>query len=187
MRRLGVILSGLLLLGAAGPILVSGANFSSLSGDLTSTQAGVVTLADPMHIYESTFTLDATTIVGTAAGDLGEAAGVLAVAAVASRVIVPVVAYCDFTFATAAYTGGGNVALFYRTNALQTTGVVGSTASFAVAGDSFMVWHPTAVGGVAATAIVGEPLMLRTSAAFTNPGTAAGTASCKVFYRLFTP
>src|SRR5690348_17322908 len=94
--------------------ILAGASFAAISGDATATAGGVLTLADPSKLYSVSKTLNATgasadgAIVGTSAGQLGHAAGVTLVAANATKAYVVERLIIYYTFATAAYTGGGN-------------------------------------------------------------------------------
>jgi hypothetical protein len=152
---------------------------AAMSGDATISAAGAVTLANPQRtIQSSTVTLTPDTIVGNSAGDIGHADGVELVAAVASKIILPVAVVINYTHGVAAYTDGGNITAGYKDGS-SATGAIAALASFAAAASSVHCSVPTS-----GSALVNKALVLRSAAAFTNPGTATGTAAVKTYYRL---
>lgn len=135
---------------------------------------------DRWRVRVSVVNLTAAQIVGAGAGQLGNGAGVTLVATPgAGRVIMPITTIVNFTFAVAAYTGGGNV----------TTSIAGSTVGAAViAANSFgsvanivdiFVMNASIIGSTLTAALV-----MKAAAAFTQPGTAAGTARVTTYYRI---
>ena len=167
--------SGQVLLGDGTDVISA-----ALSGDVSAVSAaGSVTLANPQRTIEATtVNLTNTTIVGNSAGDLGHAAGVTLVAAVASKIIEPIAIVINFTFATAAYTDGGNVSAKYS-GGVDATGVCSAANSFGAAASKINVLRP-----LSGLSLVNTDLVLVAASAFTDPGTAVGTAAVKTYYRL---
>jgi hypothetical protein len=167
---------------AAGQIVIGDGTdviSAAVSGDLASiSAAGAVTLANPQKLQVATVNLTETTIVGNSAGDIGHAAGVTLVAAVASKVIVPIAISINYTYATAAYTAGGNLSAIYVGGAAA-TGTVAAATSLGAGASNVNELRP-----VSGAALVNTALALVSSAAFTQPGTAAGTATVTTYYRL---
>jgi hypothetical protein len=110
-------------------------------------------------------------IVGTAAGSLGHASGVALVAAVTGKIIVPLSLRLDVTFAVAAASIG--------TDAMTTAVTKENSFQLAASGVAF-----APMSGSAANALHGVALALKAASAFTQPGTAAGTAVVTVSYIL---
>jgi len=164
--------------------LGAGVCAAALSGDLAVNAAGVVTLANPQRVLSSSKTInkDGTgvdgAIVGSSAGQLGEANGVTLVAAVANKVIAPLAILVNYARDTAAYTGGGNVTAGYADGAAA-TGLVSAAALFGAAASSIQALAP-----LSGAALVNKALVLRAASAFTQPGTAAGIAVVTTYYRL---
>ena len=147
-------------------------------GDALLDSAGILTLEPPQRVLSAVTALAAATIVGSTAGTLGHADGVTLVAGVADRVIEPVAVVIDYTHVVAAYTAGGNTTAGYAGGAAA-TGLVAAASSFGAAANSLTVLRQ-----LTGAAIKGANLVLRSSAAFTQPGTAAGTAVVKTYYRV---
>jgi hypothetical protein len=134
-------------------------------------------------IYKATLSLNASTIVGSTAGTLGHASGVTAVEAVSGKRIMLREGWCAYDFVTAAYTGGGVISLRYGDtagNAISTTNT--AAGSFLSVADRYWSFAPATVNNP--TSGVGASLVLASGAAFTQPGTAAGTAVCTIYYSL---
>jgi hypothetical protein len=129
-------------------------------------------------------------IVGTGAGALGATAGCTLVAAVANKVIIPVSAHVFYTRATASYTGGGNARLSYSTASglVSISATVSAAYFFTLTTSNSFFLTPTLGSGDdltgTASGLVNAPVILRSDAAITNPGTAAGTAVVKTVYYL---
>ena len=112
-------------------------------------------------------------ITGTAAGQFGHAQGYPIVVPVGSdRVVIPRLLIIAYDFATAAYTAGGNVTLNNSGGGSARTGLVSAANSIGAASDKLVSFVPLAAAAFSETAGLG--LNLVTSAAFTQPGTAAG-------------
>ena len=130
------------------------------------------------QILSATVALSKTVIVGNSAGDIGHADGVQLVAAVATKIIHPVAVVVTFTYATAAYSDGDDISARYKDGG-AITGVVTETASLGASASNVNTLSP-----VAGLALVNKDLVLRSAAAFSDPGTAAGTASVTTHYVL---
>jgi hypothetical protein len=141
-------------------------------------------LVGPERIYVATTNLGAAQIVGTSAGTLGHASGVEVVAAVLGKRISVVECAVHYTFDTAAYTAGGTVSLRYSAApaAIISTTQAAATSFGSAASRSFG-FAPAGYQG-AVTTHVGSAVSLTSGAAYTQPGTAAGTAVVTTYYRL---
>jgi hypothetical protein len=139
------------------------------------------------HVYKATLSLNASTIVGSTAGTLGHADGVTVLSGVTGKRIVIRDAWLQMTFATAAYTGGGVVSLRYSDNATVAASATVSAANSFGATSSRTSSLPSAGATLStngATAGIGAGIVIAAGAAFTQPGTAAGTAVLTVYYSL---
>jgi hypothetical protein len=125
-------------------------------------------------------TLDATKIVGTAAGDIGHANGTILVAAPTSDYALEFIdAVLIFDYDTAAYTGGNNDMVIRVGSVAMTTAMTDTNCIKATGDKVFRV-------GCTATQLslgVGSTINLY-STAFTQPGTAAGVCRVHVSYRV---
>jgi hypothetical protein len=182
---------------AAGQILVGdGTDIVSVavSGDATLAASGALTIASPQRLYATTISLSATgagadgAIVGSGVGALNDAAGVTIVPAVPGKRIMLLEMMCDYTRVTASYTGGGGLyAAYYTTFVTLVSTPINTGDSFA-SGTSSSAWvtainnNANTVGGL--SAFINKPLVIWSSAAVTQPGTAAGTANVTVYYHL---
>lgn len=134
-------------------------------------------------IYTKEVTLDATTIVGTDAGDIGHAEGAILVTAPgATKILEFISAVLIYDFDTAAYTGGGD------DNVIQ----LGTTAvSKPIAGADLLgaaadkIVYVNALGDADVALAANQPLAFH-GTALTQPGTAAGTLSIRISYRVHT-
>jgi hypothetical protein len=150
----------------------SGCTFS----DQATGQVTGAALCD--QLLTATVAITATEIVGNAAGDIGHAAGVTLVTAHPGKIIEPVQVIINFTYATAAYTAGGDISAKYSGGA-NATGVCIAGNSIGASASNIHVLRP-----LAGQSLVNTNLVLVAASAFTNPGTAAGTATIKTIYRL---
>jgi len=139
----------------------------------------------PSLLKRATGTISSANITGTAAGQLGHANGVPLVAAPgASVALMPVALGMYYTFNTAAYGAGGNVSLNWGAGGAALTGVVSAANSLGAASSKAVMFFPLSTAGVAI--VSNASLNLVAAAAFTNPGTAAGTISWELWYRKLT-
>lgn len=124
-------------------------------------------------------------ITGTSAGQLGHANGVELVAPPgAGKVLELVSAVLMYDYATAAYTGGGNVTVNIGSGGAALTGIISAANSIGASADKIVMFVPLAAAAANLTANVG--LNLVAASAFTQPGTAAGVVRVKVAYRVHT-
>lgn len=128
-------------------------------------------------------TITAAQIVSVAAGDFGHASGVplLAAPGPANSVAELVSLILLYDFAVAAYTAGGNITV-NRTGGAAITGLVSAANSVGNAADKIAIFVPLAVVAEVAAPSIG--LSLVSSAAFTQPGTAAGVIRWVLNYRV---
>lgn len=139
---------------------------------------------DESLIQSADILISAADITATDAGKLGHAAGVPLVAAPGANKVVDLIsAVMIYDFDTAAYTAGGNITVNSNGGAAL-TGAVTAANSLGASTDKIVRFVPLSTSGVALTANKG--LNLVSSAAFTQPGTAAGVVRVKVLYRVIT-
>jgi hypothetical protein len=133
-------------------------------------------------LYTALVQISAANITDTGAGHLGNAGGYpLVVAPGAAYGVEFVSAVMSYTYATAAYTAGGNITV-NLTGGSALTGVVSNANSLAAASSNVTQFVPLATAGITVTANTG--LSLVAAVAFTQPGTAAGTVKVYVTYRV---
>lgn len=187
--------------GAAGTALLSGkllvgnssnvATARTISGDITFDNTGVSAIGANKVLsamlatnllQRATGTISSANITGTSAGQLGHANGVVLQAAPGANVALQLVAFgMYYTFATAAYTGGGNVSVNWGAGGAALTGVVSNANSLAAASSKAVMFYPLATAGIAI--VSNASLNLVAASAFTQPGTAAGTIAWELWYR----
>ena len=169
---------------------VNGTTVIDSSGNLTATvgSVGTAELADdavtsakttPSLIQEVTVTLTPTTIVGTAAGDLGHASGVVLVAAESGKIHEFISATLSYDFDTAAYTGGGDDLVIRQ----GTTAVSAPIAGADLLGDTADDIAYVGALSAADVKLTANSTLNIASTAWTQPGTAAGTCKVHVLYR----
>lgn len=128
-------------------------------------------------------TISAADIVSVAAGKFGHAAGYPMVAAPGLHNVIELESVIlHYDFLTAAFTAGGNITANWSAGGAALTGLVSAANSVAAATDKSVVLLPLATVGVALVENGG--LNLVSSAAFTQPGTAAGVIRFVVNYRI---
>ncbi len=125
-------------------------------------------------------------ITGTSAGQLGHANGVIMVPAAATG-FVNRLDFCIFTsiFATAAYTGGGNLSVNIGAGGAALTGVTANTVWCTNAATVTIEMVPLAA--TKNTYTTANPLNLVSGSAPTQPGTAAGVMNWMVGYWVIGP
>lgn len=129
-------------------------------------------------------TVSAADIIATGAGKFGHAAGVNVVPDPgAGKYVEFVSGVLLYTRATAAYTDGGNIT-FNANGGSALTGLLANSVTLGAAASVVAQFPPLSTVGVAVTANKGVNIV--SSAAFTNPGTAAGTFKARVYYRVHT-
>ncbi|HZL93366.1 MAG TPA: hypothetical protein VFB99_06965, partial [Vicinamibacterales bacterium] len=148
------------------------------AGDL---EPDSITLAPGVVERVAHGTISAADIIDTAAGKFGHAEGVQLVATDADHrlELVSVVMYNDR--AVAAYTAGGNITVNVSGGAAL-TGLVSAANSLGNASDTVHAFVPLSTAAISLPA----GLSLVSSAAFTNPGTAAGVVKWACRYRIHT-
>lgn len=129
-------------------------------------------------LYMTSVAITATEIVGSAVGDIGSTNGVALVTAVAGKVILIDGVSINYTFATAAYTGGSAISARYQ-GGEDATGTTTEVESIGAAANNIQLLRP-----LAGAALVNTNVVLICTTPFTQPGTAAGTAVIRTFYRL---
>jgi hypothetical protein len=134
--------------------------------------------------FEALVTIPAASITGVTAGLLGNAAGVPLVADPPAGSLVQLLsAVMSYTFATAAYTGGGNVTI-NSDGGSALTGLVSMANSLGAAASNITQFVPLAAAGT--TLLSAKGLNLVAASAPTQPGTAAGTIKVYVQYRIYS-
>lgn len=135
-------------------------------------------------ILTSVTNLVAADIVATTAGTLSHAQGLILVPAPGAASVLELVSCTvSFTFATAVYTGGvGNVTVNIGAGGAALTGLVSGANSFIKASSNINQFVPLSTTANSLTA--NTSLNLVSTAAFTQPGTAAGTAKITTAYRI---
>ncbi len=131
-------------------------------------------------------TLTATTIVGTAAGDLGHADGVALVAAPGAGFALQFIrAIAIYDYDTAAYTGGGDdTSIRLGSGGAAITGIVTSANLLGAAGDKIVRFEPLAAAALPVS--VNVAISINSTTAWTQPGTAAGVCRIYTTYRIIT-
>lgn len=169
-----------------------GASFEDSAGlaDLLDDETGSGALNFGLEIKTATITLNKDgagadcAIVGTGAGALGHAEGCELVAAVAGKFAHPLQWYMTHDFVTAAYTGGSSLLTRYNDIAADIMVPVAAGAALTAAEDRYVLAVRDDQTIVLTASPVGAALQLSAASAFTNPGTAAGTATIVVQYIL---
>lgn len=153
----------------------------NVTGDVTISAAGLSVLASN-QLIRTTGTISSANITGVGAGQFGHANGVvLAAAPGASLGWMPIALSIYYTFAVAAYTAGGNITLNWGAGGAALTGLVSAANSVGAASSKAVMFFPLATAGIAI--VSNASLNLVSSAAFTQPGTAAGTITWELWYR----
>lgn len=165
---------------------VTGANIAGPGSEYTDYSTGnkyvnIGTLASPVWALSGGFSgiqqlsgvISSANIVGTGAGQLGHANGVILIPAGGAHVVnelISVVTHYDFS--VAAYTGGGNVTVNNGAGGAALTGLVSAANSFGAAADNSDLFIPLSTASI--PLVENGPINLVAAAAFTQPGTAAG-------------
>jgi hypothetical protein len=127
--------------------------------------------------------ISAAQLVSTAAGNFGHANGqTLVVAPGAGYGLELESVLMSYTFATAVYTGGGNITVNLGGGGAALTGVISAASSIGAGASNVIQFVPLSTAAFAMTANVG--LSLVAASAFTQPGTAAGTIKVYTTYRV---
>lgn len=185
-----------------GQILVGNASGVAadvaVSGDVTIANTGAVTIANNAvtgaKMANNTVTstqLDIGVIqvatVNVSAADIvtaGTTMKQLVAAPGAGKYIELISATISYAYSTAAYTLGGNTTIALGTTAI--TGLISAAACFGKASSAVIQFNPLAAAATDLSTLTNTALNINVAAAFTNPGTAAGTAKVYVAYRVLT-
>lgn len=150
-------------------------------GTLEGSMSGTL---DEDILQTADVTISAADIIATGAGKFGHAAGYPLVADPgADKAVELISAVMVSDRAVAAYTDGGNITVNENGGAAL-TGLVSAANSLGAATDKVAIFTPLAAAARVVT--VNKGLNLVSSAAFTNPGTAAGVVRVRVNYRVHT-
>lgn len=156
--------------------------YTAISATVWRTNVSSIDVASSVITEEVTIT--ATEIVGTAAGDLGHANGVILVNAISSAYALEFLsAVVVYDYATAAYTGGGDdTSIRLGGGGAAITGVVTSANLIGAAGDKVARFSPLSTAALPVS--VGVAISMNSTTAWTQPGTAAGVLRVKTSYRI---
>ena len=144
------------------------------SGVLTMTDAGAFSFAAG-QVQTATVTVSVADIIS------GTTMKQLVAAPASGKYIQLISASIAYTYATAAYTGGGNVSLALGTTVI--TGVIAAANSFGKGSNAVIQFSPTTTAGVDLSSLTATALNINVATGtFTQPGTAAGTAKVYVTY-----
>lgn len=136
----------------------------------------------PTILQQASGTISSANLTGTSAGQFGHANGVVLVAAPGAHKIIEVVSVMlAYDFATAAYTAGGNITVNNGAGGAALTGLVSAANSVGAGADKVVMFYPLAAAGN--PAVENGGINLVSSAAFTQPGTAAGVIQWTATYR----
>lgn len=148
---------------------------------------GVITVAKlaDATLKQATGTISSADLTSTSAGKFGHADGQILIAAPGAHNIIELISgILIYDFATAAYTAGGNVTINRSSGAGALTGLISAANFCGAAADKVALLYPLTTAGINLTE--NEGINLVTSAAFTQPGTAAGVIRWIVNYRVHT-
>lgn len=162
-----------------------GAKITDLSTGINYINTG--TVAAPIWVRSgpaaelSTVTLTAAQMIATTAGSLSHAQGLIVVpAAPTGYVNILHRAIVSYTFATAAFTGGGNTTFNIGAGGAALTGLIATTTLWQNASSIVQEFVPLSTVAFPITAATSINLV--TASAITNPGTAAGSAKIYCWY-----
>jgi hypothetical protein len=145
------------------------------------SRQGASAVTDPAQMNLATVSLTAADLIDTATGKLSHANGLIVVpAAPTGYVNVLHRAIVSFTYATAAYTGGGNTTFNIGAGGAALTGLIATTTLWQNASSIIQEFVPLST--VAFPITKETSVNLKTASAITNPGTAAGTAKVYAWY-----
>lgn len=145
------------------------------------TRSGGSAITDPQTVQMIEVDLVAANIIDTAAGKLSHAQGLIVVpAAPTGYVNVFHRGIVSLTFATAAYTGGGNTTFNIGAGGAALTGLIATTSLITKGSSTIIEFLPLTTVGFPITKETSINLV--SASAFTNPGTAAGTVKVYVWY-----
>jgi hypothetical protein len=176
----GFTVNGTTIINSSGAIIGDIQATAGSIGTAELATAGVTSAKiDPGIIQAVTVTLTPTTIVGTAAGDLGHTDGVVLVAAEAGKIHEFISATLSYDFVVAAYTGGADD-LVIRQGATAVSAPIAAADLLGDTADDIAFVSALSAADVKLTA---NSTLNIASTAWTQPGTAAGTCKVHVLYR----
>lgn len=167
-----------------GGVTLLAGNVTGTTGTFTTLVPTGIQISANVIEYTTEVKLTAAQIVGTTAGCIGHSAGAVLVAAPGAGYALEFIsAVFDYTFATAAYTGGAADAVVRVGTVAQSPTVSADTALFKATSSKII-----RIGTLNAneTALTANATINYAGTAFTQPGTAAGTCSVRVTYRVHT-
>lgn len=146
------------------------------------SRSGSTAVVDPQSIQMTTVPITAAAMISTTAGTgMSSTNGLTLVPAAATgyvnvwhRTIV------SYTYATAAYTGGGNTTVNIGGGGAALSGLIATTTLWQNASSIIQEFVPLST--VAFPITKATAISLVTASAITNPGTAAGTATVYTWY-----
>jgi len=145
------------------------------------SRAGSSAASDPTMVQLVTMSLTPAQLIATTAGSLSHANGLIVVpAAPTGFVNVLHRAVVSYTFATVAYTAGGNTTFNIGGGGAALTGLIATTTLWQNAASIIQMFVPLSTVAVPITKETAINMV--TSIAITNPGTAAGTAKVMCWY-----
>lgn len=142
------------------------------------SREGSSALLDPQMLQLAVVPQTAAQMILTTAGSLSHANGLIVVpAAPTGYVNVLHKLVVSYTFATAAFTGGGNTTVNIGGGGAALTGLIATTSLWQSASNVIYEFKPLST--VATPMTTAQSINLVTASGITQPGTAAG--SCKVY------
>lgn len=142
---------------------------------------GSTAVVDPQSIQMTTISLAAADLIDTASGKLSHANGLILVAAAATGYVhVWHRSIVSYTFAVAAFTGGGNNTINIGGGGAALSGLIATTTLWQNASSIVQEFVPLST--VAFPITKETSINLKTASAITNPGTAAGSAKVYTWY-----
>lgn len=130
-------------------------------------------------------TIASADITGTGAGQFGHANGVILLPAPGAHVVYEFISCAFFSIRnTAAYGGGGNITVNNGGGGSALSGLVSAANTLGNAASKAYYFVPLST--VAIPFVENGPINLVSSAAFTQPGTAAGTIRWYLNYRVYS-
>lgn len=146
--------------------------------------APIWTLTEGLSSFQqATGVISSANITGVGAGQFGHANGVVMVAGQGLHNVIELESVImHYDFITAAYTAGGNITVNNSAGGAAITGLVSAANSVGAASDKSVMFVPLSTAGI--PLVENGGLALVSSAAFTQPGTAAGVIRWVVNYRV---
>lgn len=142
---------------------------------------GSSAISDPQMLQLATVTQTAAQMILTTAGTLSHANGlIVAPAAPTGYVNLLHKLIVSYTFATAAFTGGGNTTVNIGGGGAALTGLIATTSLWQSASNVIYEFKPLST--VATPMTTAQSINLVTASAITQPGTAAGSAKIYCWY-----